>query len=108
MPAVKQDIKIEEGVNFQMVVDASGYEGSLAGATARMEVRDHREDDVVLLAHTPEVNSGTKQVIVNISYTELEPLDWRHGEYDIELTVAGERYRLTEGRVVVSPQVTRS
>lgn len=108
MAAVKQDIKIEEGANFQMVVDVSSYTGSLSGATARMQIRPSREDATVLIDHVPTVDAGAKRVTVNIPFTQLEPLAWRTGEYDIEMSVNAERFRIVEGRAVVSPQVTRS
>lgn len=110
MPAVTLNLCIEEGANLQLVVDASGYTGSLAGATAKMEVRAEKAaTSPVLLSHTPEVNSTTKQVIVNVPYTELEDLAWRQGYYDVELTISPtERHRVVKGHVTVSPQVTRS
>jgi hypothetical protein len=108
MPAVKQDIKIEEGVNFQMVVDVSGHAGSLSGATARMEIREYREAVDVLLAHTPSVDTVNKQVVVDVPHADTTGLLWRTGEYDIELTVGSAKYRIVEGRVTVSPEVTRS
>lgn len=108
MAAVKQDIKIEEGATFQMVVDVSGYTGSLVGATSKMQIRSHREAATVLLESVPTVNDGTKQVIVKIGAAEVTGLAWRTGEYDIEMTVGTDVYRLVEGRVVVSPEVTRS
>jgi hypothetical protein len=108
MAAVRQDIRIEEGANFLMTIDVSGYAGSLSGATALMQVRLSRDDDDVLLETTPSVNEGTQQVIVNVPYADTEDLAWRTGEYDVELTIGSERYRLVEGRVTVSPQVTRS
>lgn len=110
MAAVRLDLCIEEGANLQLVVDVSSYPESLSGATAKMEVRAEKAaSSPVLLAHVPEVNVSTKQVVVNVPYTELEDLAWQQGYYDVELTVsATERYRLAYGRVTVSAQVTRS
>lgn len=108
MPAVKLDVKIEEGVNLQIVVDVSSHAGSLAGATAKMEVRAYRESPDVLLTHTPSVDTVNKQVVVDIPHGQLTGLTWYTGEYDIEMTVGTAKYRIVEGRVVVSKEVTRS
>lgn len=108
MPAVKQDIKIEEGATFQMVIDVSGHVGSLSGATAKMQVRASRASADVLLESVPTVNDGTKQVLVKIGPAEVTGLVWRFGEYDVEMDVGADIYRLAEGRVFVSPEVTRS
>lgn len=114
MPAIKKNLKFEQGASFQLVVDvaASGAPAAIAGFTAKMQIRQYRSDLEALAEYTTEngiitVNGGTSQVVVTVPAAQTETYEWTDGEYDLVLTGAGKTYRLIEGRVTVSPSVTR-
>lgn len=115
MVARRYDIKVEAGANFQLVIDVSetGTAQPLIGASARMEVRQYREasSPVLLGADSTSgsivLNTGASQVQIDIPYTDLEAITWDTAWYDVELTRAGKRWRLIEGRALASPQVTQ-
>lgn len=114
MTAVKQNLKVERGADFRLVVDVtqSGAPASIAGFTAKMQVREYHSSDDVLAEYTTEngnitVNGSTSQVTVNVSGTETAGYVWPGGAYDLVLKGGGKSYRLMEGQVTVSPSVTR-
>lgn len=114
MAAIKQNLRVEQGASFQLVVDVTkaGAPASIAGYTARMQFRKHNTDPEVLDEFTTEngritVNGTTGQVVVNVPAADTAVYDWSSGEYDLLLTGAGQTYRLLEGHVTVSPSVTR-
>lgn len=114
MTALRQDLKVEQGADFRFVVDVAlaGAPASIAGFTAKMQVRQYKEDVDFLAEYTTEngtvtVNASTSQVVLNVPAAETADYDWPTGLYDLVLTGGGKSYRLMEGRVTVSPSVTR-
>lgn len=114
MPAIKQDLKVEQGADFRLVVDVTlaGVPASISGYTARMQVREYKSEDTMLAEYTTEngtitVNGSTSQVVLNVAANLTTAYDWTVGYYDLLLTGAGKTYRLMEGKVQVSPSVTR-
>lgn len=114
MGAVKKDLKVEQGANFQLVVDVSksSAPAAIGGFTAKMQIREYRAAAEVLAEYTTEngsvtVNGTTSQVVIDVPAALTTEYAWTHGEYDLTLTGAGKTYRLMEGRVIVSPSVTR-
>lgn len=114
MTALRQDLKVEQGADFRFVVDVAlaGAPASIAGFTARMQVREYKEDDVFLAEFTTEngsitVNGSTSQVVLSVPAADTADFEWPTGLYDLVLTGGGKSYRLMEGRLNVSPSVTR-
>lgn len=111
MPATTKDIRIEQGTTFRLVVTVlPGVPEDITGYTAAMQVRPYRAS-LEVLADLDEneitVNNITRQVVVTIPASVTETYDWREGDYDLVITGVGGKFRLVQGRAVVSPSVTR-
>jgi hypothetical protein len=122
MTAAQKDLYIEQGATF--VLSFAWLEGTaatpgdphdLTDATARMQIRpkagqaplvDVSSDGVdpaIVLGGT----AGT--VLVTLTDTATDALTVKKGVYDLEVDYGGgEVYRLLEGKVVVSPNVTQA
>ena len=121
MAAKVEDLYVEQGATFdrtwlwrETLEDGSlGDPIDLTGYTARMQVRQSVKADEVLLEATSEAGtivlggpSGTVQVLLPDELTDT--LVIAQGGYDLELESAGGYvYRLLQGKVKVSVNVTR-
>lgn len=112
MATVIKDIEIPQGSVYQLVVDVPGGPSNLTGYTGKMQFRDKRTADGILLAEVPSgniaVNQNTRQVVVTIPGTETINYAWETpAQYDLKITGVGGDWRLVEGRASVSVSVTR-
>jgi len=110
MPVTYKDIRIPAGSTFQFTVDVLGGPADLSGYTAKMTIRELRNDVVPLAEVSPgsfTVNSGTRQVTVRIPSDETGTYEWTRGVWDLLLIgPLGDDWRLVEGRVTCSQPVT--
>jgi hypothetical protein len=122
MPAVNKSLYIEQGATFKLgfakVRESETTEGTpgepydFTGCTARMQIRRSLSTPVLVEATTENGKivitglEGHVRVVLEDEDTDL--LVTRTGVYDLEIEYpSGEVDRLLEGKVVVSPNVTR-
>lgn len=111
MGAAKLDITIEQGSDFQLVVTVVGGPVSMAGYTAKMQIRPGKSStdlryDVPSSALT--VDSLNRQVVVDLPWTESVPFSWDSGMYDVVIVSADnlDAWRVVEGKVTIDHRVT--
>lgn len=117
MPALRLDITIEQGADFDLVVnvvdDVFDSDGNvtgetpsdLTGWTARMQARERVDSTTTLFDITPTVASSA--VTIHIGATATAAYDWLSGVYDLEITDGTVVRRLLRGNVTVNREVTR-
>lgn len=113
MPAAKLNLTVEQGTTFTKRLtwrDKNKRPVSLVGYAARMQIRPSVQSTEVIL----ELSSSNGRITLGAAGTitlELSPAETsalKAGVYDLELTsVTGQVIRLIEGKVNVSPEVTR-
>lgn len=116
MAAAPYDITIEQGATWRTtltVKDATGTTVDLTGYTARMQIRPSVESTTVLLELNTTgsgitVTGPAGQIALLITATATTGINWTGAVYDLELTApSGDVTRLLQGRVTLSPEVTR-
>jgi hypothetical protein len=115
MAAGKYDITIEQGATFRMKLrwkDSEGEAVDFTGYAARMQIRQFVQSDEVLLS----LNTGNGGIsfdndgFINVLATaeQTEEIADLAGVYDLEMVSADNTVtRLIEGKVRISPEVTR-
>lgn len=113
MPAAKLNLTIEQGTTFEKSLtwrDKNKRPVPLTGYTARMQIRPSVTSAEVILELSTEngrIVLGTGGVI-KLVLTPAMTGSLKSGVYDLELTdPLGRVIRLVEGKVTVSPEVTR-
>lgn len=118
MPAAQHDFLIERYATFSKALAISNGGGNsfdLTGWMPRMHIRSAPESQEILCELDEEsgrltiANPASGVLSLYLSAAETTDLDWDSGRYDLTLTHAqtGERRRILEGTVTVSPGVTR-
>jgi hypothetical protein len=118
MPAATLNISIEQGATFRMSMvyetDVGGVMTpvNLTGYSARMQVRRAANSPTISLDLSSTAGDITLDavgnVVVEATPTQTAAIDIRSGVYDLELEAADGRVtRLLQGKVTVSPEVTR-
>lgn len=115
MTAAQHDILIEQGATFTLNLvwkDSDGNPINITGYTARMQVRRKHADTAVLLNFTTENGAitlgGAAGTIDVEALADITDGTVRAGVYDLELeNGSGVVTRLIEGKVTVTPEVTR-
>ena len=85
----------------------------LTGCTARLQVRERVASDTALLELTTEnggliLGGANGTITLHMSAAETAGIEWRRGVYDLEIAFPdGTVIRRLQGRVTVSPEVTR-
>ena len=117
-----KDIEIVQGsrflLSFQWLADSETTPGTpgdpidLTDASIEMQVRRKQGAPVVISASTTEgtiTHNGTGgQITVDLPDTLTDLCTVRTGRYDIEVLLGdGERYRVLEGKVTTSPNITQ-
>jgi FtsP/CotA-like multicopper oxidase with cupredoxin domain len=119
MTAAPRDLYIEQGAAF--ILSFTWYPGDpatttpndLTGATAAMQIRDKQGGTIYVDA----TDANGKIVLGGVAGTiaiELDDADTnailvKTAVYDLEVTLAsGVTYRLLQGRVTVSPNITQA
>jgi hypothetical protein len=114
--AGEYDLEILQGETYtkQFVwKDSAGTEVNLTGYTARMQVRQSKASDTVLLELTTAngriaLGGAAGTIDLTLSATVTAAITWKRGLYDLELVASnGVVRRLLEGEVTVSKEVTR-
>ncbi|GAA4626653.1 hypothetical protein GCM10023196_035750 [Actinoallomurus vinaceus] len=115
MAAAPYDITIEQGATWRTtltVKDATGAAVDLTGYSARMQIRPSVESTTVLLELATgsgiTITGPAGQIALVITATATTGINWTGAVYDLELTApGGDVTRLLQGRVALSPEVTR-
>lgn len=123
MSAAKFDLALEQGATFSRDViykDSDGEPVDLTGSTLRGQIRKKTSDESPLASFSfviadQETNKGQFNVSLTRTQTSGLPAATQEGPrrrlaeytYDIEREVGSNTYRILEGLVFVSPEVTR-
>lgn len=117
MAAAVYDITIEQGSVFELNLvykDNAGTPINLTGYSARMQVRQKYSSTTPVLSLVSPTNitlgGALGTIAVKAAATATADLGIKTGVYDLELVPpsgAGDAFRLVEGSVVVTPEVTR-
>jgi len=116
MAAAQYDITIEQGATFRLDLvwrDSNNNPVDLNGYSARMQVRASYTDSVVQLNLTSSngaivLGGALGTIVVTGAATATDDIPIRAGVYDLELEASdGTVTRLVQGKVRISPEVTR-
>lgn len=116
MTASIYDFELEQGATSRKIIvwtDSNGTLRDLTGYSARMQIRQYVGSDVVLF----ELSTTNGKIVISpvdgeialyFSAIDTEKMTWRRGKYDLELvSVSGEVTRLLQGKITISPEITR-
>lgn len=117
MAAQHTNLLIEQGSSFRVlwpILDQDGEQANLTGYTVKAQVRESVGSPNVLYEwSTQEANAGVDGTGVFLIVTPAESTawTWTRGVYDVEITAPVDQdstvYRIAQGYVTVSPEVTR-
>lgn len=115
MTAGIYDIIIEKGATWNPVITWKNSDGTaidLTGYSARLQVRESvtASSTVISLTSGSGITLGGTAGTISLllSATDTAALTFEKGVYDLELVSgSGVVYRVLQGRVTVSPEVTR-
>lgn len=125
MSAVNRDLDVEQGATFRLGFTWSAIDGldsagqpipgapyDLTGCTARMQIRQSFGTPVLVSVKDGDgitLGGPTGTVTVEISDERTDVLDGlRSARYDLEVEFpSGDVYRLLQGAVAISPNITR-
>ncbi len=117
MTAANHDIIIEQGSVFTLNLvykDSTGTPINLTGYSARMQVRQKYASTTPLISLTSPsditLGGALGTIVAKISASVTKDLTIKQGVYDLELVPpsgAADAFRLVEGAVTVTPEVTR-
>ena len=112
MAAGTYNFTLEQGSTFsrQITVQENGTALNLTGYTARMQMRSTHDSSTIALTYTTTIASPASNGIVNLSATAAQSAAIEEGiyVYDLEIESSGGVVtRLMEGKVTVTPEVTR-
>lgn len=113
MAALDYDLHIDQGSEYRLrvpVLDQDGDAVNLTGWSLRGEIRATHSSPYVLydLGDSLAVDDDDVHVLLTILASDSAPWVWTSAVYDIEIVdPGGSVYRLLQGRVFVSPGVTR-
>ena len=111
MAAGKYDFTLEQGTTFsrEITVQDSGSAMNLTGYTPRMQMRPTHDSSTIALTFTASV-SNASQGKIQLSATDSATAAVEEGiyVYDLEIESSSSGVtRLMEGKVTVTPEVTR-
>jgi len=109
--AYRYDLKIDQGATLALDIecqDDAGRPMDLAGYSAQAQIRHRHDDPEPAAVFTAVLDHGAGTVNLKLDAHQSGLLQRAYGVWDCELTAPdGTVQRLVEGRVSVSPQVTR-
>lgn len=113
MPAAKLNLLVEQGATFKKRLtwrDKNRRPVPLVGYTARMQIRPTVASTEVIY----ELTSANGRIVltspgvIELNISDADTSTLKAGVYDLELvSPTGQVIRLIEGKVTVSPEVTR-
>lgn len=112
----KINLVIQQGATFRHRFawrDKKGRPIDITGFTARMQARSSVSDSESLLTLTSEnggISIGGKNGIISLyaSDSATAQIQWPRGLYDLELIATnGDVFRIAEGKITVSFEVTK-
>lgn len=110
MPALAYDLHIEQGSEYHLRIPVLGEDDLpllMAGWGVRGVIRAHPGSPYVLYDLDNALSLGQSWVDLTILGDTSALWEWRQGVYDVELIdLGGSPFRLLQGRVHVSPEVT--
>lgn len=104
-----QDLVIQQGATFEFKVQVVGGPSSLAGGTARMTIRPNRatEEEPLVVLIGLAIDAPTRIITIAMTAAETAALNWVHpAAYDLELDAESKTWRVIEGTVKLSKEVT--
>lgn len=110
--AKHMDLVIDQGSRYQLVISVTGIT-DMTGFSARGMIRKRATDTgspIYDMTNKLTVDVANKQVKLDIDAVTTAAFTWSWGVYDIETYNTGDTtqvYRLLEGRVALSREVTR-
>lgn len=123
MRAAQYDIHIEQGATFEVGfrwTDRDGDLVDLTDADIAIKIRPTKDSATVISsgAYDGATNTPTGDIVISedgalgtfsiaLSAAVTEALDFTQAVYDIEITDASSTYRVLEGKVFLSKEVTR-
>ena len=111
MAAGTYNFTIEQGATFSRVLtlQENGSAMSLSGYSAASQFRSTHESSTVVGTITSTVsNASAGQITLSMTATQTGAIDEGIYVYDVEITSgAGAVTRIMQGKVTLTPQVTR-
>ena len=122
MTAVTKDLFIEQGATFALgfnwfrestiVTGEPGAAYDLTGAIARMQVRTSQQSSIITEASTVNgkiiCGGPSGRVDIKLTAADTDLISVKGALYDLEVEmVGGDVYRLLQGKVVMSPNITQ-
>jgi hypothetical protein len=122
MSARRHNITIEQGATWAIGIRLRAYAPAcpaqtspleLTGHTARMQIRPHAKSDEILCELTTE-NGGILldspdpgHITLLLTAASTRALNFDYAVYDLELASGNTVWRLLQGKVKFSPEITR-
>jgi hypothetical protein len=114
MATLQADLVIQQGVTFEFIVELVGGPVSISGFTAQMQVRPFKSSEEILLDLSTDpgdgltIDAGTRRITISIDEAVTRGLSWEHpAVYDLELRGEDKEWRVMQGIVTFSREVTR-
>jgi hypothetical protein len=114
MPAQKLNLKgenkIEQGSTFEMEITVRNSDGSLYDLTTASVAAQIRETTAATtsVAFTTAINTTTSVITLSLSATVTAAISFESGVWDCEITEGSTVTRILEGKVDISPEVTKA
>lgn len=112
MAAGKYNFTLEQGSTFsrEITVQENGSAMNLTGYSSRMQMRSTHDSSTVGLSFTATVSSAAEgKVQLSATATQTAAIEEGIYVYDLEIeSGSGTVTRLMEGKVTVTPEVTRT
>lgn len=112
MPALKHDVTIEQGADFQREYTVTNKDGTdIAGFSSFELAGQLRNNTGKLAANLTVINTGVKTILVSLTSDQTETLPassvYSH-KYDIEgISPQGITYRFAQVRCIISAEQTK-
>lgn len=115
MRVQKENLSVPQGTTYRHKIEYRYPDGSpvdLTGFTARMQIRETVDSAVVLweadFGSDIVIDGKNGDVFLKIPAVDTETWGWSMAMFDLEIiSQTGEVTRIMEGRVRVTPEVTR-
>lgn len=104
-----QDLVIQQGATFEFKVQVVGGPSSLGDGVARMTIRPNRatEEEPLVVLTGLAIDVPTRIITIAMSAAQTAALDWVHpAAYDLELDAESKTWRVIEGTVRLTREVT--